>query len=416
MDLNEHYGQLLGLGSTWRVADVDLALDHQRVEIAVEWAGGKGGVPCPECGETCPIYDLREERFWRHLDTMQFETVIRCRVPRCRCAEHGVQTIAVPWADKHGRFTLMFEAFAIRVLQACSNVEAARKLLGLSWQQADDIRTRAVERGLERRGEESIERLGIDEKSFGKHHDYLSVMTDLDQGRVLEVVPERKQEAAETLLLTLSAQQRQGVLAVAMDMWPAFMNAAAKHLPEATLVHDKFHVVKHLGEAVDRVRKQENKHLLQGGDERLVGQKYTVLKNPQNMKPAQRERFDKLKASNLKTARAWAIKDQFTEFWTFDFAADAKAFFKDWYNWAIRSRLDPIKEKARMLKKHIEGLLGYIIHPVTNAVTEGLNSKIQNIKSSARGFRSFQRYRTAILFYCGKLDMLPACSMLPQKT
>lgn len=415
MEASDAFTQLLGLDSNWEVADVNLALADQRVEILVEWIGGKNA-PCPECGELCSVYDLREERSWRHLDTMQFETIIRCRVPRCDCPEHGVRTIGTPWAGKHGRFTLMFEAFAIRVLQACSNVEAARKLLGLSWQQTDEIRTRAVKRGLERRDNEPIKRLGIDEKSFGKHHDYLSVMTDLDQGRVLEVVPERKQEAAEELLLTLSAQQRHGVLAVAMDMWPAFMNAAAKHLPEATLVHDKFHVVKHLGEAVDQVRKQENKHLIEQGDKRLVGHKYTMLKNPQNMKPAQRKRFDELKASNLKTARAWAIKDLFTEFWTFDFGADAEAFFKDWYGWAIRSQLDPIKKKARMLKKHIDGLLGYIIHPVTNAVTEGLNSKIQNIKSSARGFRSFQRYRTAILFYCGKLDMIPACEMHPQKT
>src|SRR5690606_11304432 len=135
--------------------------------------------------------------------------------------------------------------------------------LGLSWHQADEIRRRAVRRGLERRSEEPIERLGLDEKSFGKHHDYISVLTDLDKGRVLDVVAERRQDAAEELLLTLSASQRASALAIAMDMWPAFMNAAARLLPEATIVHDKFHVVKHLGEAVDKVRKQEHASLLQ---------------------------------------------------------------------------------------------------------------------------------------------------------
>jgi len=415
MDLRVHYGLLLGLESSWVVADVDLALEQQRVEIAVEWAGGKEA-SCPQCGEACALYDLREERRWRHLDTMQFETIIRCRVPRCKCPEHGVQTVKVPWADKHGRFTLMFEAFAVQVLQACANVEAARKLLGLSWQQADEIRGRAVERGLQRRGEEAIERVGLDEKSFGKHHDYISVMSDLDQGRVLEVVPERKQEAAESLLLTLSKQQRDEVLAVAMDMWPALMNAAEAHLPEAVIVHDKFHVAKHLGEAVDKVRKQENRALYQQGDTSLKGAKYLFLKNPENMKDSQRERFEALRQSNLKTARAWAIKDQFNAFWSFDFVGGARACFEQWHGWAVRSRLEPIKQKARMLKKHLKGLLGYTLHPITNAVTEGLNSKIQNIKSSARGFRSFQRYRIAILFHCGKLDMLPACPMLPQKS
>ena len=415
--MSQHYGLLLGLSEPWRVESVDLALEARRVEVVVAWAGGRL-VPCPECGAECPLYDLREERRWRHLDTMQFETIIRCRVPRCHCPEHGIHTIKTPWADKHGRFTLLFEAFAVLVLQSCDNVEAARKLLKLNWEQVATIRKRAVERGLERRGQEPVERLGLDEKSFGKRHDYLSVMTDLDRGCVLEVTRERKQQAAEDLLLTLSEVQRGGVLAVAMDMWPAFMKAARKHLPEAVLVHDKFHVAKHLGEAVDNVRKQEHRALIQQGDSRLKGAKFLVLKNPDNLNEGQRERFEALRDSNLKTARAWAIKEQFKEFWQHDFVADARACFNQWYRWAIRSRLKPIKRKARMLKKHLDGLLGYALHPVTNAVTEGLNSKIQHLKASARGFRSFQHYRLAILFHCGKLNLLPevAQALLPQKS
>lgn len=415
MDTNKTFSQLLGLTSEWQVSDVGLDMEQQRVQIAVEWIGGNSA-QCPDCGHRCPVYDFREERSWRHLDTMQFVTVVTCRTPRCRCPEHGVLTVKAPWADKHSRFTLMFESFAIRVLQACSNVEAARKLLGLSWQQADDIRTRAVQRGLDRRAAEPIERLGLDEKSFGKHHDYISVLTDLDEGRVLDVVAGRKQVCAEQLLLSLSAEQRAWAFAVAMDMWPAFMNAAAEHLPQATIVHDKFHVVKHLGDAVDKVRKQEHAALLQSGDDRLTGAKYLFLKNPDRMKGPQRERFEQLRTSGLKSARAWAIKDMFSEFWTFDFRQDAEQFFKDWYSWAVRCRLKPMKDKAKMLKKHLPGLLGYSIHQITNAVTEGLNSKIQNIKSSARGFRSFARYRIAILFYCGKLDMMPDLHSLPQKS
>ena len=415
MDTKETFSQLLGLTPEWKVSDVDLDMERQRIEINVEWVGGNTA-SCPECGQDCPVYDFRDMRRWRHLDTMQFVTVVCCRTPRCKCPGHGVVTVKTPWADKHSRFTLMFESFAIRVLQACLNVESARKLLGLSWHQADEIRRRAVRRGLERRSEEPIERLGLDEKSFGKHHDYISVLTDLDKGRVLDVVAERRQDAAEELLLTLSASQRASALAIAMDMWPAFMNAAARLLPEATIVHDKFHVVKHLGEAVDKVRKQEHASLLQAGDDRLKGAKYLFLKNPENMKHSQRERFELLRSCGLKSGRAWRIKDMFTEFWTFYFRKDAEQFFKDWYGWAVRSRLKPVKDKARMLRKHLPGLLGYILHPITNAVTEGLNSKIQNIKASARGFRTFARYRTAILFYCGKLDMMPNLSPLPQKT
>ena len=414
MELEQHYSAPLGLEKPWRVKDVEQSLEAQRVDIRIEWMGGKQA-SCPQCGSSHPVYDLRKERRWRHLDTMQFETLIRCRAPRCRCREHGVCTVATPWADKHSRFTLLFEAFAVKVLQACSNVEAARKLLELSWAQADELRRRAVQRGLVRRREEPIDYLGLDEKSFARFHTYISVLSDLQGGRVLEVVTERKQEASRKLLLTHRAQQRSRVLAIAMDMWPAYMKAAREQLPEAVFVHDKFHLSKHLTEAVDEVRRAEKNALEQRGDDRLKGARYLFLKRTENLTESHRERFEQLRNSTLKTARAWAIKDEFREFWSFFFGDDARAFFDHWYGWTIRSRLKPIKEKARMLKKHLEGLLGYILHPITNAVTEGLNFKIQNIKASARDFRSFERYRIAILFYCGKLHIMPNCSSFPQK-
>ena len=406
IELKKHYVLLLGLNDDWSVANVNLDLEAQRVDVVIEWSGGKTA-SCPECNGTSAVYDFREERSWRHLDSMQCETTIRCRVPRCKCPEHGVKTVETPWAGKHGRFTLQFEAFAILALQSCSNVKSACRILNISWDQANDIRSRAVARGLERRKEETVERLGLDEKSFGKHHDYLSVMTDLDQGRVLDVVPERKQEAAQELLLTLSLEQRSSVIAVAMDMWPAYMNAASTLLPEAVIVHDKFHIAKHLNEAVDMVRKVEHRELMKDGDSRLANSKYAVLKDPEKMKEELRQRFDEIRDSNLKTARAWAIKDQFKDFWSFDFRYDAEAFFKHWFSWASRCRLAPMVRKAKMLKNHLAGLLGYVIHPITNAVTEGLNSKIQCLKANARGFRRFANYRNAILFHCGKLDMMP---------
>ena len=411
-ELGRHYGNLLELTKDWRVIDVQLKIAEQRVEILVAWKGSRRA-PCPECGQRCGLYDMREERQWRHLDTMHLETRILCRLPRCQCPEHGVHTVSAPWAGKHSRYTLLFEAFAVLVLQACSTVQAACKLLGLSWRQVDEIRTRAVERGMRRRTAEPIDYLGMDEKSFGRGQDYVSLLTDLKQGRVLEVAPARDTEAAERLLGSLSEQQRAEAMAIAIDMLPAYMNASEQHLPDAVMVHDKFHVSKHLNKAVDSVRKAEHRELQQRQDERLKGTKYLWLKGFEKLSPEAQARFAELKASGLKVARAWSIKDLFQEFWTFEFVADARGFFKDWYSWAIRSRLKPIKHVARTLKDHLKGLLGYVIHQITNAATEGLNSKIQNIKASARGFRSFDKYRVAILFYCGKLDLAPN---LPQKT
>jgi transposase len=295
-----HYARLLGLDDSWRVDAVDLRLEERRVEIRLAHVGS--GISCPECRRSCGLADHAEERRWRHLDTMQFTTELVARLPRCRCPDHSVKTIVPPWAGKHSRFTLFFEAFAIEVLQACRTVKAAAALLGLSWDAAQTIMDRAVERGLERREANPIPHIGIDEKSFGKGHDYITVLTDIDGSRVLDVAPERTQAAAEAVLQTLSVEQRQAVQAVAADMLPAYANAVANQAPNAELVHYKFHVAKHLGEAVDQVRRAENKALKAEDDARLKGTRQLWLFNKANLSPAQRRRFAAIRRNGLKTA------------------------------------------------------------------------------------------------------------------
>lgn len=404
--LEKHYADLLGLSAPWLVTDVKLELEARRVQIRVKWQGG-GEAACPACGAQCRLYDLREERSWRHLDTMQFETIITARVPRCECPEHGVVTIETPWAGKHSRFTLMFEAFAIEVLLACQTVEAARKLLRLSWRQVDEIRMRAVERGLQRRELEEMPYLGIDEKSFGRGHDYVSVLTDVKGSRVLDVAQGRTGEAAESLLECVGDEQSEGVMAVAMDMWPSYIKAAEKRFPEAVVVHDRFHVMKLLGEGVDLVRRQENRTLNRQGDNRLKGTKHLWLRNPTRLTPNLRNHLDQLCQQSLKVSKAWHLKNLFEEYWTFEFVDDGRHFIRWWMQQVNKSRLKPMIKVAKTLLRHWNGLLGYLYHPITNACTEGFNSKIQAIKSAARGFRSFTKYRAAILFHCGKLSLFP---------
>jgi transposase len=403
--LSTHYARLLGLDDSWRVDAVDLRLDERRVEILLSHVGT--GVSCPECDQSCGLADHAEERRWRHLDTMQFTTELVARLPRCRCPDHGVKTIVPPWAGKHSRFTLFFEAFAIEVLQACRTVKAAASLLGLSWDAAQTIMDRAVERGLERREATPIRHVGIDEKSFGKGHDYVTVLTDIDGSRVLDVAPERTQAAAEAVLQTLTVQQRQEVQAVAADMLPAYAKAAASQTPNAELVHDKFHVAKHLGEAVDQVRRAENKALQAEDDDRLKGTRQLWLFNKANLSPAQRRRFAAIRRNGLKTARAWAIKEEFRWFWRYVYPMSAEEFFTRWYAWAVRCRLRPVIKVAKMLKRHLSSLLSYFRHRITNATSEGFNSVIQALWYAARGFRSFQNYRTRILFFCGRLNLRP---------
>jgi len=342
------------------------------------------------------------------MDTMQFETVMRARVPRTDCPQCGVKTCAVPWADLHGRFTLMFEAFAVRVLQASSNVEQARQLLGLNWKGLHRIMERAVERGLAKRELDEVEHVGMDEKSFGRGHDYVSLMTDIDGARVLEVSRGRDEAAANVLWSALSGEQKSNVKAVAMDMWPAFANSAERHVPEAEIVHDRFHISKHLNEAVDKVRRQEHKALRKEGDETLTGTKQLWLFNPENLSEEKWLVFEPLKQQELKTAKAWAIREQFRWFWDYRYAGNARKFFKQWYQWAIRCRLEPVKKVARMLKCHLDRILSWFRHHISNGMAEGYNSRIQSIKTAARGFRNFANYRTRILFFCGKLNLLPS--------
>jgi transposase len=404
-ELTDHYRLLLGLDEAWRVDSVDLLPSEKAVTIRLEHLGG--ALRCPECDGVCSRADTAEERTWRHLDTMRFRTEIRARAPRSNCPDCGMLTVRVPWAGKHSRFTLLFEAFTIDVLKACANVSRAAELLELSWKAVHGIIERAVERGLARRSLEEVHHVGLDEKSFGKGHDYISVMTDIEGHRVLEVAEGRTIESADTLWKTLSKEQRGKVTAIAMDLWQAFISSTRKNAPEAEIVHDKFHVSKYLNDAVDKVRRSENNELRNADDDRLAGSRYLWLFNPKNMSDDRLTQLERVRQHDLKTSRAWAIKENFRRFWNYIYPDSAEGFFDRWYAWAIRSRLTPIRTVAKRLKRHLPELLSYFRHPITNAMAEGFNSRIQSIKSAARGFRNFANYRLRILFYCGKLNIQP---------
>jgi len=300
-----------------------------------------------------------------------------------------------------------FEAWALKVLLACHCVKAACELLRLDWDAAHRIMERGVERGLVRRKLDQLRTVGLDEKSFGSGQDYVSVMTDLDQGRVLEVVPGNETESGRQLWQALPTEQREKVQAAAMDMSAGFAAATRLEAPQAAIVHDKFHVSAMLNDGVNKVRRQEHHQLKKQGDQRLTGSRQLWLYNPENLSDQRFEDFKELLKQNLRTARAWLHKENFGGFWEQESGWAAEGYFKRWYASIIRSRLEPMKKVARTLKKHLSELLNYFAYPITNAVTEGLNSKIQQLKANARGFRSFGNYRTRILFFCGKLDLTP---------
>ena len=407
--LQGHYHVLLGLDECWEVTEVNVSVAARKVEIALKRVG-RSAVVCPECREPCAIFDHAPQRTWRHLDTMQFETLLRAQVPRSDCKACGVKTTAVPWAGKHSPFTWLFETFAIAVLQSAGSTSDACILLGIGWEGAQRIMERGVQRGMERRQLSGLKHVGMDEKSFKRAQSYVTTLNeiDADNARVLEVVEGRTHAAAVTLLESIPAEQRAQVQAVALDMWDAFLKASAQVLPEADIVHDKYHVSSHLNAAVNSVRKAEHQRLLATGDDTLKGSKYQWLRTYSDGRSSQAVSFRALHQLDLKTSRAWHYKEDFRHFWNYRSPTAAQRFYEAWRKAVMRSRLEPLKKVVHMIDSHWREIFNYIHHRITNAVSEGLNSRIQAIKSAARGFRSFANYRVRILFHCGKLDLKPS--------
>lgn len=266
----QFFPQALGLLSPWVVKDVKMDLEGKRVEVEIGceaktlWSDGTG--------ERLPIHGY-EQREWRHLDTMQFETVLKARVPRVKYPDGKTSVVTVPWVERYSRFSKLFETWAIRVLKAASSQNEACALLGIDWHTAHRIMQRAVKRGMERRENESVEDAGMDEKSFRRGQSYVSILNDLGKGCELEVSEGRSRAAADELWQRLSDSQQESVRAVALDMAECYMGSARANLPHALLVHDRFYVSKYLNEMVDEVRKQEHAELMKKGDDRLKGTK-----------------------------------------------------------------------------------------------------------------------------------------------
>lgn len=397
----DFYQQILGLVSPWRVIEVLLEMESKRVTVRVELEPKTKWFD-PETGQAAHLHKWTERK-WRHLDTCQFETIIEARVPSVLYPGGKVEEVVVPWADRYQRVTRMLAQAVIVWLEACGNVKKVAEIMRLEWNTVDGIMRAAVERGLKRRESEVIEHVGMDEKSFRRGHIYASILNDLDSQRVWDLVEGRKTENAKALLDTLGDEQKAGVKAAAIDMWPAFENAIRAQLPQADIVYDKFHICGYLNKAVDTVRKEEHRELTQKGDDRLKNTKYVWLRNFPDLRSERS--FQELYAANLKTSRAWRLKESFDGFWDYRYTGAGKKFFGDWHTKVKRSRLEPMKKVAQMLADRLDGVLNYLKHRITNATSEGMNSLVSRVVANARGLRSFATFRIRVLFFLGKLDL-----------
>jgi transposase len=408
MESKELYQVLLGLSSPWTVERVELDMAKQRVDVHVEHPASTR-FACPDCGRESTVYDHQAERVWRHLDSCQFMTYLHAKPPRVECPEHGVKLARLPWAEAGSRFTHLFEALAIDLLLA-ANVKRAAAILRITWDQAWHLMERAVLRGRAAKGIVVPRQIGVDEKAISKGHHYMTLVCDLEAATIEYIGEDRKEESLGAYFKAFEEKQLAGIEAISLDMWPAYIGACQAHVPQADekMVFDRFHIMQHVGKGVDKVRKQEHKVLLSQGDDTLKRSKYLWLYNPANMPEKMQERFAQIKHEHLKTGRAWALKESLRELWSYQSTGWARRFWARWYFWATHSRLQPMIDAAKLIARHLPNVLTYFKHPITNAVAEGLNSKIATVQKRACGFRNPDNFKIAVYFHCGGLNLYPA--------
>jgi transposase len=303
----------------------------------------------------------------------------------------------------------MFEALAIDWLQQAS-VSAVAKHLRISWDEAAGIQRRAVKRGLARRDLEAPKYVGVDETSFQKRHEYVTIVSDLEKPKVLYVADDRTQASLDGFWTSLPRKHLNALEAVAMDMFAPFIQSTLLHVPAADekIVFDRFHIAQLLNRALDQVRRMESRRLGAKGDYTLTRTRFTWLRHPGTFTREETRAFAELRERVHRMARAWELKETAMAIFDLKAAWAAARNFGAWFQWAIRSKLEPMKRVARTLLKYWDQIENYFRHRITNAGAEAINTKIQQVKRHSRGFRNRDRSRETIYFHCSGLDLYPA--------
>jgi len=407
MDDKKLFTKILGLKAPWFIAEVKVDEKKQQVDIYVDHEENIT-VKCPECNRFYSVYDHSPERIYRHLNVCQMATYIHVRLPRVSCPTHGVKQKISEFGENGSDMTYDYERFIIDVAKECS-VEAVGRLFSITWDRCWNAVERAVCRGKSRKPHAIPIRIGVDEKAFSRGHKYETIVTNIDEGTVEFVCDDREQESLEAYYQQFKGEELEKVEAVAMDMWEPFIAATKKYIPNAgkKIVFDRFHAMQHMLNAVDKTRRLEHKKLLEAGDHTLKGTKYIWLWNKENVPEWKKEDYYALKSLDLKTNKACAIKDNLRHLWDYKYEKCMRNYFKKWYFWASHSRIEPVKSAAETIKSHIDNIVTYAKHQITNALGESINAKIEKVKRMACGFRNRAHYRTAIFFHCGGLDLYP---------
>jgi len=393
----------LGLTEPWQVASVEFDQAAKRLDLRIDFAKG-ARFACPECGrEGCAVHDT-EEKTWRHLDFFQHRAYLTARVPRVICPEHKTHLVQVPWARERSGFTLLFEALVMAMV-AERPVATLAGLVGETDMRIWRIVHHYVDEAVEAQDLCGVERVGIDETSSRRGHEYVSVFADLDERRGVFCVEGRDHETVQAFSLFLETHggDPARVSEVCQDMSEAFLKGTRTHLSAAEVTFDRYHVRSHLSKAVDEVRREESKHQR----DLLKNTRYMWLKRPAKLTDKQRDLLDELLAQPLQTVRAYTLSQQFDSFYELDDPDTAEEFLRRWIAEVDRSRLEPLQRFARMLEDHWLGVVRWHYSRVSNGLLEGLNSLIQAAKRRARGYRSNRNFIAMIYLIVGKLNAGP---------
>jgi transposase len=400
MSTKELFSIALGLEEPWFVKDLNFDPEKRRLDIVLDFTKGSK-FSCPECGvQNCQIHDTKE-RTWRHLDFFQHQAFLTARVPRVNCTTCGVKQIQVPWARKNTGFTLLFEIMILNFAQFMA-VEPLSVMVKVHMDSLWRILSHYVEQAHSTIDLSQMANIGIDEFSKKSGHHYITVFGDLDESRVVYISDGRKSDAIHQFadFLEQKGINTSQIKEACTDMWPAYLKGLQERFPQTTLVFDRYHVMTMINQAVDLVRRNESKE-----QKVLKHTRYIWLKNQIHLTRKQMEEVATLSKLDLKTFRAYRIKEALRQLWACKNKNEAELYLKKWYFWATHSRLSPIIEFAKTVKEHWSGILNYFHSRITNGIIEGINSKIKTAMKRAYGFKTFAYLRTIVYLVAGKLAL-----------
>jgi len=354
---------------------------------------------CGKCGHPGRYRDSRSERQFKHVPIWGIPVMISYSPRRVFCNHcKGIYVEAIPWAAGKRRLTTAFACYLATWARILPWLEVAR-LFQCSWGTVASAVDFVVKYGLENRDLSSITHIGIDEISRKKGHQYLTNVYDLKTKSLLWSGEGRDAETLKQFFNFLGEERASQLQGICCDIWRPYIKVIEEKAPNAVLVFDKFHIVRHLMNAVDTVRRDEIQEKGKEHKELMKHTRYIWLKNPWNLTDNQKSRLSALEQLNLKINRAYLLKEAFRNFWSYSKPGWAEKYLKKWFWWATHSRLKPMRDFAWLIRRHEENILSYFKMPIHNGSVEGLNNKAKIISHKAYGFRSAKNY-ILNLYHC----------------